>query len=180
MKGKLIKREYVYKAQTEDEVSFVADTFLLPSGEEREYYFVDSPYHVVAVIAIDSNLNVAIIRQYRYIVDEVVTEVPTGSPGENETPLEGARRELAEEAGVEAKEFKKLGTFYTSAGISNQRATIFLATHLTMVGQKLDEMEEIEVEWVPLSRAIELVKSGAVSSQVSALAILLAALHVQV
>lgn len=182
MKGKRIehiKHEYIYEAQTEDEVSFVADTFLLPSGEEREYYYVDSPYHVVAVIAIDTNRNVTIIRQYRYIVDKVLVEIPAGSPTKFESLLEGAKRELAEEAGVEAKGFKELGTFYTSAGITNQRVTIFLATDLTIVEQKLDVMEEIEVQWVPLTEAVQLVRNGVISSQVSALAILLADLHVQ-
>lgn len=181
MKGKNIehlKHEYIYKAQTEDEVSFVVDTFLLPSGEEREYYYVDSPYHVVAVVGIDADRNITIIRQYRYIVDKVLVEVPAGSPGRSESLLEGAKRELAEEAGVEAREFEELGTFYTSVGITNQRVTIFLATDLTVVGQKLDAMEEIEMQWVPLAEAVQHVRSGVISSQVSALAILLADLHV--
>jgi ADP-ribose pyrophosphatase len=178
MIGKRLKREYLHEAQTEDEVSFVVDTLLLPSGKQVEYYFTDSPYQVVAIVAMDDRRNVALIRQYRHIVDETLTEVPSGSPSANESLLEGARRELAEEAGVAAKVFEELGTFYTSVGTSNQRVTVFLASDVSFVAQHLDETEEIEVEWVSLTQAVDLVRRGLITNQTSAVAILLAALHV--
>jgi ADP-ribose pyrophosphatase len=176
---KRIRRDYVYRAKHEDDISFVIDTIQLPNGQEAEYAFVDSPYRVLAVVAIDDDSNIVLIRQYRYVVDEVLLEVPSGSPVSGETLVQGARRELAEETGVEASNFRELGEFYTSIGITNQRVTAFLATNLKLSEQNLDEMEEIDVLWMPLARAVELAKKGAVSSQTSALAILLASLHLQ-
>lgn len=179
MTWKRIKRDYVYRAKTPDDISFVVDSVLLPNGRQTEYSFVDCPYHVVAIVAMDSNAKIALIKQSRYVVDDVVIEVPAGSPVEGETLAEGAGRELAEEAGVLATSFEELGTFYSSIGITNQRVTVFLATQLVMTEQKLDDMEEIKVEWTPLPDAVEMVKKGLVSSQTAAIAVLLAYLHVR-
>jgi ADP-ribose pyrophosphatase len=179
MTWKRIRRDYIYRAKTDDDVSFIVDSILLPNGRKAEYTFVDCPYHVVAVVALDEDANVAIISQSRYVVDETLLEIPSGSPVKGESLVEGASRELAEEAGAEAAKFEELGTFYPSVGITNQRVTVFMATGLTMTAQNLDDMEHIEVEWTPLPDAVEKVRKGQVASQTAALAILLASLHMR-
>jgi 8-oxo-dGTP pyrophosphatase MutT (NUDIX family) len=177
MTWKLVNRSYLYEAATPDEVSFVVDSLELPNGREREYYFVDCPYHVVAVVAVNSRNEVAMIRQHRYLVDEVLLEVPCGSPEGDETLVDGASKELREEAGVTAESFKNLGTFYTSVGITNQKVTAFLATGVSLVDQELDDGEEIEVEWMPFGHVISLIKSGQVTNGTSAIALMMAWLH---
>jgi 8-oxo-dGDP phosphatase len=174
-----LRRDYVHKAKTEDDVSFVVDTIRLPNGRTVEYSFVDCPYHVVAIVAMDSDSNVALIRQHRYVISDSLVEIPSGSPVAGETLLEGASRELAEEAGVEAMKFEDLGSFYPSIGITNQQVTVFLATELTLTSQDLDDTEHIDVEWTPLPQAVEMVRKGLIASQTAAMAVLLTSLHLQ-
>jgi ADP-ribose pyrophosphatase len=177
MTWRRVRREYFYEAQTGDEISFAVDTVELPNGARRRYSFVDCPYHVVAVVAVDELERIAMIKQHRYLVDEILLEVPCGSPDVGESLAEGAKRELLEEIGYTADVLTELGTYYPCVGISNQRVTAFLATGLTARRQMLGEMEDISVEWVPRNEVLGMLKRGALTNQVAAHALALAVLR---
>ena len=172
---KLKKRKYIYKAQNPDEVSFVIDRIALRSGKEINYVFVDCPYQVVIVISVDAKNRILMIRQYRYLVNKELLEVPAGSPNPGETLEAAAIRELEEEAGYKANKVIKLNSFYSSVGLTNQVCHVYLACELQPSSQQIEEGEIIRrVEWIPIKRALKMVKQGKVMSVGTAYGIVLA------
>ena len=103
---------------------------------------------------------VLLIRQYRYAADGYVYEIPAGRLDEGEDPAECARRELREETGCEAERVEKLTTIYTTPGFTDERIHLFLATGITRGEHAREKDEFLEVETMPLSRALELVRDG--------------------
>lgn len=157
---KLIKRRYIYKAKTLDEVSFVQDKVELPNGKQFDYSYVDCPYEVVYVVGVDKDHRISLIKQYRYIVNKDLLEIPAGSPDPGETLEEGAIREFEEETGFRPARIVKLGSFYPSVGLTNQIGHMFIALDLTKSIQRLEETEFIQVQWVKIEEALQLVKQG--------------------
>jgi 8-oxo-dGTP pyrophosphatase MutT (NUDIX family) len=128
------------------------DRFRYSDGEEVEREAVAHP-GAVGVVAHDDE-RVWLVRQPREAVqDPALLEVPAGKLDvEGETPLQTARRELAEEVGLEADDWRELLWFYTSPGFTDERVVLFAATGLRRVEAHPDEGERIEVvEW-PLER----------------------------
>jgi ADP-ribose pyrophosphatase len=134
------------------------DEFRYADGESAEREIVSHP-GAVAVVAHDGE-RIYLVRQPREAVgEERLLELPAGKLDvEGESPLECARRELAEEVGVEAAEWRELKRIYTSPGFAEEVVHIFLATGLRDVGSSPDAEERLEVELLPLTeldRAIE-------------------------
>ncbi|MBU0717688.1 MAG: NUDIX hydrolase [Planctomycetes bacterium] len=88
---------------------------------------------------------IVMIRNYRHAVERELWELPAGTCEPDESPIETARRELAEETGYRADEITPLTEFFTSPGFTTEWMYAFLATGLTLVGQNLQGGEEIEV-----------------------------------
>ena len=124
------------------------DTFRAAGGSEYEREIVGHP-GAVAVVAHDEE-RLFLVRQPREAVGEDdLLELPAGKLDvEGETPLECARRELEEEAGVRAAEWREVKSFYTSPGFAEEEVTVFFATGLERVDPDPDEGEDLEiVEW---------------------------------
>lgn len=171
---KSLDRNVIYEAKTPDEISFIREKIILPSGHEFDYVYVDCPYQVVYVVGIDGQDNVLLIKQYRYLINEHVVEVPAGSPDGGESLEDGARREFEEESGYQAEKILLLGTFYPSSGITNQKGHIYLALNLKKTNQKLEIGEDIEIKWKPLAEAVKMVYQGKIQNVGAAYGILLA------
>ncbi len=126
------------------------DTFRYEDGAEEERQVVGHP-GAVAVVAHDDE-HIYLVRQPREAVGEpALLELPAGKLDvEGETPLECARRELAEEISMEASEWTELKRFYTSPGFAEEEVTLFLATDLSDAGVDPDPSERIEVVRWPL------------------------------
>ena len=107
----------------------------------------------VAMIAIDDEDRIHLVRQPREPVDEQeVLELPAGKlDEEGEGPLDTAKRELAEEIGKSARDWELLKTYYASVGFTDERIWIYLATGLDDAEAEPDENERIEIETVPLA-----------------------------
>jgi 8-oxo-dGTP pyrophosphatase MutT (NUDIX family) len=170
----LKQRHVLYQAANPDEISLLGDDVIAPSGHEFTYVHVDCPYEAVFAIGVDAKLNVLMIRQYRYVVGEEVWEVPAGSPEGQESLEEGALREFEEEGGYTATEITKLGSFYASIGITNQKCHVFMVRGLTRTTQNLGIGENLRVKWIPLQEAVSLVLGNSVSNVGSAYGLLLA------
>jgi len=120
-------------------------------GSTSEREIVEHP-GAVAVIAHD-DLHVYLVRQPREAVDEeALLELPAGKLDvEGESPLECAQRELVEEIGKSASEWRELKRFYTTPGFAQEQVTVFLATGLAEADHDPDPEERIDVVAWPLS-----------------------------
>jgi len=113
-----------------------------------------------AVVAIDDRGRVCLLRQYRHAAGGWVDELPAGKLDGGEPPLECAKRELAEEAGMEASDWTLLGSFLTSPGVLTEVIHLFLARGLVPVGTRPEEHEVLEPRWFPLDEAVEAAVTG--------------------
>lgn len=103
---------------------------------------------------------VLLIRQFRIAVERVMLELPAGRREGSEPPDYRAARELEEETGYRAEYLHLLASYYSSAGFTNERMFIYLATGLQEVGQVLESDEQIELAPVPLSDIPDLLAAG--------------------
>jgi 8-oxo-dGTP pyrophosphatase MutT (NUDIX family) len=131
-------------------ISVRVDEFRYEDGSTSEREIVAHP-GAVAIVAHDGG-RIYMVRQPREAVGEdSLLELPAGKLDvEGETPLECAKRELVEEVGLEADEWRELKRIYTSPGFTDEECHIFVATGLTEVGANPSDEERIEVVEVPL------------------------------
>lgn len=127
------------------------DRFRHDDGEEVSREIVTHP-GAVAVVACDDD-HVWLVRQPREPVgDPALLELPAGKlDADGESPLDTAKRELAEEIGKAADRWEHLVSFWSSPGFSDERVHIYLATGLRDEAAEAEENERIEIEAVPLS-----------------------------
>ena len=125
-----------------------------------------------AVAALNEKGEIYLVRQYRYALGKELIEIPAGKLEKGENPFDAARRELAEEAGVCAGEYRDLGTVIPTCGYCNEIIWIYGAKNLTAVSQNLDPDEFLSVFTLPLDEAAEKVISGEISDSKTAVAIL--------
>lgn len=115
----------------------------------------------VAVLALDDDDRVLLIKQYRHPVRARDWEIPAGLLDmAHESPLEAARRELAEEADLVASEWAVLADYFTTPGGSDEAVRIYLARGLTAAAEvhaREDEEADMEVRWVPLDACVDAV-----------------------
>jgi 8-oxo-dGTP pyrophosphatase MutT (NUDIX family) len=128
------------------------DRFRYDDGEEADREIVRHPGAVV-IVAHDGE-HVFLVTQPREAVGEHgLLELPAGKlDEEGEGPLDTAKRELAEEIGKGANEWRPITTFYTSPGLLDEKMHLFLATDLYDQSADTDENERIEIERIPLAR----------------------------
>ncbi len=131
----------------------------------------------VGVVAIDVEDRVALVGQWRYSLDRYSWEIPRGGsqPGETDM-LEAAKRELAEETGVMARHWEKLGAVDICNGVANDVQTLFLATDLSATEMNLDPEEDITVEWKPFEDAVSMAMDGRITEVCSVAALFQVAL----
>lgn len=112
------------------------------------------------MLAADEKQRVLLVRQYRLPARASLWELPAGRLDEGESPLKAAKRELSEETGYRARNWKKLISFFPSPGFLSERMTIFVATDLTAGEPKNMEDERIEMRWFPAREIEDDIRSG--------------------
>ena len=154
------------------------DMVRMPDGDEVGRDVLEHP-GAVAVVALDADDRVLMIRQYRHPVGRLLWEIPAGLRDVAGEPLHvTAERELLEEAGLRAKDWHVLTDTFTSPGISTERLRIFLARRLTEVPAAersyvpVHEEAHLVPTWVPLEEAVARVIAGDLHNGVTALGIL--------
>ena len=135
------------------------DRVQLPGGAESIREWIAHPGAVV-VIALLDNGHLLFERQFRYPLHRIFLELPAGKIDPSEHPLDTARRELKEETGYKAKNWKHVGTMHPCIGYSNERIEIFFAQGLSYVGHALDEGEFLEVIELSLADALGAIRDG--------------------
>jgi ADP-ribose pyrophosphatase len=147
------------------------------NGDSITREFVDHT-GAVAVFAMDENENVLLIRQYRHAIRSREWELPAGLLDiAGEDPLIGAKRELAEEADLEATDWAVLSDFQTSPGGSNEALRIYLARGVSATNQMFDREDEefdIEVRWASLDEILEAILARRIQNSILVVAALTA------
>jgi ADP-ribose pyrophosphatase len=108
----------------------------------------------------------------QYSVDAWCYEVPAGGLSPGLTPEEAARRELSEEIGGTAADLRYVGQFYTSNGVSNEIAYVYLANGVELGKSHPEPTELMEVHLVPVEEVLRMAREGEISDGPSALALL--------
>ena len=156
-----------------------SDTITRPGGGEEFRRLVLEHPGAVVVLALDEDDRVFCLRQYRHPARRRFVELPAGlCDVEGEDPLDVARRELVEEAGLEAGEWSELGTTYSSPGIISERMHLYLARDLKPAdrGDFVAEHEEADMEtfWAPYADLHAAVLDGRLTDAHLVTAVLLA------
>jgi ADP-ribose pyrophosphatase len=152
----------------------------MPDGEIADREIVEHA-DAVAVVPLQPDGQVVLIRHYRHAVTDTLLEIPAGKLDvDGEEPEAAARRELAEEVGLEADEFVQLTCFYNSSGWTDEKTTVYLARDTRSAdapeGYVADgEEADLEVVVLPLAEAVAKVDSGEINDAKTVVGLLLAA-----
>lgn len=140
------------------------DQARLPNGTLASREVVYHPGGV-AVLALDEDDTVTLVRQYRYPIGQELVELPAGKldHGAEEDRLLGAKRELSEETGLEAEEWTYLGYTLASPGFCNEALHMYLARGLSRSQQHPDEDEFLDVITMPFAQLVEQVMDGTIT-----------------
>ncbi len=139
-----------------------SDTVRLPDGGTAEREYVEHP-GAVAVLALTDSGGLVMERQHRYPLGRDMIELPAGKIDPGEDPLATARRELKEETGYTAAQWRHVATIHIAIAYSNERIEIYLAKGLERGGAKLDDEEFLEVFDLPLATALAWVREGKIT-----------------
>jgi 8-oxo-dGTP pyrophosphatase MutT (NUDIX family) len=152
-------------------VRLTTDEVVLPNGHRTQLEVV---HHSggAAVAALDAEGRVCLLRQYRYVADGYLWELPAGKLEPQEAPLATAQRELAEEAGARAARWHSLGVCLSSPGVFTERIHLYLARGLTPAAAAHERSEVIEVHWVALEQACDWALDGTIDDMKTALGLL--------
>ncbi|HYP02824.1 MAG TPA: NUDIX hydrolase [Pyrinomonadaceae bacterium] len=152
-------------------ISLREDAVVQPDGEQGIYGVVHFKNIAIGVLAVEDE-SVYLVGQYRYPLERYSWEIPEGGCAEDEEPLTAAQRELEEETGLRARNWRKLGEAYLSNSVSDELAVWFVATGLEQGEHRPEGTEQLEVRRVPFADAFRMVLNGEISDAISQLAIM--------
>jgi ADP-ribose pyrophosphatase len=156
---KKLKSEVVYEGPF---LKVVKDDVELPNGKTGTREYIPHP-GAAMIIPVTDQGRLMMIRQFRYPLQSIFIEFPAGKIDAGETALQAAKRELIEEIGQSAKEFKHLTTIHPVIGYSNEHIEIYLAQGLAPAEQHLDEEEFVDVFETSFDDAMKLMKEGKIT-----------------
>ena len=134
----------------------------LDNGGHTYFDIVKHPGGAV-IAALNENNEICLLSQWRHAVKETIWELPAGCLEISEPPMQTAKRELEEEAGVIAKTWRELGKIYPSPGFSDEVLYLFEAKDISKGTLKLDAAEKLEAHWLPLDKVITMAKTGEIA-----------------
>ncbi|HEX8687163.1 MAG TPA: NUDIX hydrolase [Pyrinomonadaceae bacterium] len=146
------------------------DEVVRPDGLPGIYGVVHFKNVAVGILAVEGE-SLYLVGQFRYPLGIYSWEIPEGGCPEGEDPLQAARRELEEEAGLRARRWTKMGEAHLSNSVSDELAVWFLAEGLEQVERRPEGTERLQVRRVSLSEAGEMVNSGRITDALSVIAI---------
>lgn len=152
------------------------DKVIRPDGKKGEYNVVEFPPSVF-IVAINEKKEVLLVQLFRYTTSRVSIEIPAGNT-EGQRPLFAAKRELLEETGYKAKQWKQVGKFQAANGILNTESYVYLAQDLTSTEENSKLEEGItKVFTLPFEEVLNMVQQGKFTDGQSMIALFYAALE---
>jgi ADP-ribose pyrophosphatase len=151
------------------------DEVELAGGKKTLYAYIERGEAVV-IVPVTADGELVLLNQYRYPVDQWCLEVPAGGMHDEagKSPEEVAAKELREEVGATAESFVRVGEFYSTSSLTDEKCHVFLATGVELTKQQqTEESETIRVQLVSIEKALELARTGAVQTGPCSLAILM-------
>lgn len=131
----------------------------LPNGSTADLEIIHHPGGA-AVVAVDTQRRVCLLRQFRHAANGWLWELPAGKIDNREPPLQTAQRELQEEAGCRAQRWESLGEYVSSPGVFTEVIHLYFATELTVTSASHEEHEVIEVHWKPFDDVLRMAHDG--------------------
>lgn len=165
---KTLSQQYIFEGKI---LKMRLDEALLPDGTVAGREVVEHPGGV-AVAALTEDDCLLFVRQFRYPYGEIIPEIPAGKRDPGEDPLTTGKRELKEETGYTAAHYRSLGRVYPSPGYFNEVIYIYLATDLVAGEVSPDEDEFLEVEKIPLTKAVDMVMKDEITDAKTQAAVL--------
>jgi 8-oxo-dGTP pyrophosphatase MutT (NUDIX family) len=152
-------------------ISVREDAVIRPDGERGIYGVVHFKNIAIGVLAVEDDF-IYLVGQYRYPLERYSWEIPEGGCAEGEDPLDAAQRELEEETGLRAGNWRRLGEAHLSNSVSDELAIWYVATELTQGERRPEGTEQLEVRRVPFADALHMTMSGEITDAISQLAIM--------
>ncbi|WP_317930015.1 NUDIX hydrolase [Halioxenophilus sp. WMMB6] len=151
---------------------------ITPAGSDGIYGLVHFKNTAVGVVPIDDEGYTWLVRQSRYPLQEYTWEIPEGGSPAGEETLATAQRELREEVGLEASQWRELQRMHLSNSVSDEAAVLYVARGIRECGGiELDDSEDITSRRLPLSEAVQMVLDGEITDSLSVAALLRLALE---
>jgi 8-oxo-dGTP pyrophosphatase MutT (NUDIX family) len=142
-----------------------------PDGSPGIYGVVHYANLAVGVVVFDEDDRVLLVGQHRYTLDAYSWELPEGGVPAGEAPLDGARRELREETGVEAEDWRELVRYHLSNSVSDEAGVVF-AAHATRHGRAAPEpTEDLAVRWVAFDEALAMTTDARITDAITIMGI---------
>jgi 8-oxo-dGTP pyrophosphatase MutT (NUDIX family) len=138
-----------------------------PDGSPGIYGVVHFANVAVGAVVVDDDDRVLLVGQHRYTLDEYSWEIPEGGVPADETPLDGARRELLEETGVTADGWRELVRFHLSNSITDEGGVVFAARAVAHGVASPDPTEDIAVRWVAFDEALAMLGDGRITDAIT-------------
>lgn len=137
-------------------------------------------FNAAAIVPVDAEGRVTLVRQYRAAMGEIMMEIPAGKKDSpDEDALVCAKRELEEETGLRAENWRLLSEARMSPGFLTERVSIYLATGLSQGQDHPDEDEYLNLASMPLDEAVERVRRGEITDAKTVIGLMMAADHLK-
>ena len=147
-----------------------------PTGAPARYAAVRYKNLAIGILPLFEDGSLVLVGQHRFPLMDYSWELPEGGAPLDEDPLDGARRELREEAGLEAADWREILAFQLSNSVTDERGHVYLATGLTAADCEPDPTEDLQLARVPFREALDLALRGEIKDMIT-LAALLRAYH---
>lgn len=147
------------------------DEVTRPDGQPGIYGLVHFANLAVGVVVLDDDDRILLVGQHRYTLNAMSWEIPEGGVPQGESALDGACRELREETGVTATDWRELGRLHLSNSVSDEAAVLFQARAEHHGKADPDGTEELEVRWLPFDEAHAMALDGRITDALSVCAI---------
>jgi 8-oxo-dGTP pyrophosphatase MutT (NUDIX family) len=151
------------------------DDVLTPAGRPGIYGRVLFKHKAIGIVPVDADGCTWLVGQYRYPLDVYSWEIPEGGGKLDVEPLVSAQRELREETGLIAAQWRFLQRLHLSNSVTDEEAFLYLATDLTQAEPQPDDTEQLTLRRLPLAEAVALVYDGTITDAMAVVGLLQAA-----